>query len=125
MLSNYLAELWGISIVVISLAALIKPNYLKRLFIEVENETTMFFWGVISLVIGVAMVLAYNVWAQNWQVIVTILGWLTLVKGLAILFLPEKIKVWAKKIENAQILPFALVIMVFVGLVITYLGFTA
>lgn len=124
-LSNYLAEVWGISIVVVSLALLIKPNYLKRLFAEVENETTMFFWGMVSLVIGIAMILSYNVWEQNWQVIITILGWGSLVKGLSVLFLPELMKSWVKKMENQQWLPIALVIMVFVGLVITYLGFTA
>ena len=125
MLSNYLAEVWGISLVIIPLALLVNQKYLKRLFAEVENEATMFFWGMVSLVIGIAMVLAHNVWVQNWQVIITILAWLALLKGLALLFLPEYMKEWAKKMENKQWLPIALVVMVFVGLVITYLGFTA
>lgn len=124
-LSNYLAEVWGISIVIISLAVLANPKYLKRLFAEIENEATMFFWGIISLVIGIAMISAHNVWAKNWQVIITILGWLSLLKGLHLLFWPENAKKWAKKIENAPFLPFALVILIFIGLIITYLGFTA
>ena len=110
---------------IISLAILIKPKYLKGLFVEVENETKMFCWGVVSLVIGLAMVLSYNVWVQSWQVIITILGWLTLLKGLLVLFAPEFMKSQAKKIENQQWLPIALVVGVFLGLVITYLGFTA
>jgi uncharacterized membrane protein len=124
-LSNYLAEVWGISIVLISLALLIKPKHLKRLFAEVENETMMFLGGIISLIIGVAMVLAHNVWVQNWQVIVTILGWGSLVKGLSVLFLPELIKNWVKKMETAPFLPFALLVMLFIGLALTYFGFTA
>ena len=124
-LSNYLAELWGISIVAVSLALLIKPKYLKRLFTEIENQATMLFWGIVSLVIGLAMILAHNIWAQNWQVAITILGWASLIKGLAVLFLPELTKKYAKKMENQQWLPIALVIMLFAGLVITYLGFTA
>ena len=125
MLVNYLAEVWGISIVVISLALLIKPKYLKRLFVEMENEATMFFLGIVSFVIGLAMILAYNVWAKNWQVIITILGWLSLLKGLTVLFLPECTIKWAKKMENASFLPYALVAMVIIGLAITYFGFTA
>jgi len=125
MLSNYLAEVWGISIVAVSLALLIKPKYLKTLFAEVENEATMLFLGMVNLIIGVAMVLAHNVWARNWQVIITILGWISLVKGLSVLFLPEYMKKWVKKMENQQWLPIALVILVFVGLIITYFGFTA
>ena len=124
-LVNYLAEVWGISIVVVALALLIKENHLKRLFSAIETEENLFMWGLISFVLGVAMVLAYNVWAQGWQVIITILGWLALLKGLALLFMPEMIKNWAKKIESKQWLPIALVILIIIGLVITYLGFTA
>ena len=124
-LLNYLAEVWGIFLVLVPLALLVNQNYLKRLFAEVENEATMFFLSIVSLAIGLAMILAYNVWAKNWQVIITILGWLALIKGIAVLFLPELVKKWVKKIENAPFLPYALMIMVLIGLVITYLGFTA
>jgi uncharacterized membrane protein len=125
MITNYIAEIWGISIIITALALLIKPRYLKKLFAEVENEATMLFWGIISVVIGLSMVLAYNVWSKDWQVIITILGWATLLKGLAVLFLPEYLIKWVKKAENAPFLPFALLIALFIGLIITYFGFTA
>ena len=125
MLTNYLAQVWGIFLVLVPLALLINPKYLKRLFIEAENEATMLFLAMVSLIIGLAMILSYNVWDKNWQVIITILGWLSLAKGLAVLFFPEYIKKYVRKMENAPFLPIALVVMIFVGLVITYLGFTA
>jgi len=124
-LSNYLAEIWGISITVVCLALLIKEKHLRRLFAEIETENNMFCWGLASVVIGLAMVLAHNVWVKNWQVIVTILGWISLIKGLSLLFIPELVKSWVKKIESKQWLPFALVVGVFIGLAITYYGFTA
>lgn len=125
MLSNYLAELWGISLVIVSLALLIKEKHLKRLFAEIQSEETFFMWGLVTFVMGLAMVLAYSVWAMNWQVIITILGWATLIKGLFILFFPEVLKKCTKKIENHQFLPFALLIALFIGLVLTYLGFVS
>jgi uncharacterized protein YjeT (DUF2065 family) len=123
-LSNYLAELWGISIVIISLALLIKDKHLKSLYQKIETDESLFLWGFISLVIGVAMILSHNTWVSSWQVIITILGWLAFIKGIALLFVPELGKKYAKKIENQKWLPAALVILVFIGLVITYLGFT-
>jgi len=125
MLANYLAEVWGISIIVVSLTLLIKEKHLKRLFSSIETEESLFMWGLISFVIGITMILSYNVWIQGWQVIITILGWASLIKGLFLLFSPELMKNWAKKIERAPFLPFALLIAVFIGLVITYFGFTA
>ena len=125
MLTNYLAEIWGISMVIISLALLVKDKHLKSILAKVETEESLFMWGFISLVIGLSMVLSYNVWAQGWQLIITILGWLALLKGLALLFFPEHVKKMVKKMENQQWLPFLLVASVIIGLVITYFGFTA
>ena len=125
MLSNYLAEILGISTVVISLAFLVKEKYLKRLFTLMETGESFFLWGLISFVLGLAIVLAHNIWIQDWRLIITVLGWLFLIKGLFLLFASELMKKWAKKVENASFLPFVMVVMVFIGLVITYLGFTA
>jgi hypothetical protein len=125
MLSNYLAEVWGISMVVIALVLLVKESYLKRLFISMENEDNLFFWGFVTFIIGITMVLAHNIWVKDWQVIITIFGWASLLKGLFILFLPKITIFWIKKVENAPFIPYALVVAVFVGLAITYFGFTA
>ena len=125
MLVNYLAEIWGISIVVISLALLVNGKHLKHLFAAIETDESFFLWGFISLVIGVAMVLAYSVWVEAWQVIITLLGWAALLKGLCLLFAPEAMKRWAKKINCQKWMPFWLIVLLLIVLVITYLGFTA
>jgi uncharacterized protein YjeT (DUF2065 family) len=125
MLSNYLAELWGILMVIVSLALLVKDGHVKRLFSKIESEESLFMWGMVSVIIGVSMVLSHNVWVKNWQVVVTILGWASLLKGLMLLFAPDYVKKLAKQIENKQWLSYVLVAMVFVGLILTYLGFKA
>ncbi len=124
-LSNYLAELWGISLVVVCLSLLIKTKYLRRLFASLEDSNNLFCWGLCSLVIGIASVLGHNIWVNNWRVVVTIFGWMGLIKGLTLLFTPELTVKWVKKMENASFLPFALVAGVFIGLILTYFGFTA
>lgn len=121
-LSNFLAELWGITIVVVSFALLINPKRLEGLFTEVKNEATMTFLGVITLIIGIAMVLAHNVWVLDWRVAITILGWLTLLKGLDLLFLPERMKErWPKMKNRLWLLIFTFLFLG--GLVLAYLGF--
>lgn len=125
MLVNYLAELWGICLVAISLALLIKERHLKKLYASVESEDGLFLWGVVSLVIGVSMVLAYNVWEWQWQIIITLFGWASLLKGLTLLFLPDMVKSWTKKMETWPYLSYCLMASLLIGLTITYLGFTS
>lgn len=123
-LVNYLAELWGILLVIFSFGLILREKHLKRLYESVESEQGLLMWGLVSLVIGVAMVLSYNVWDLSWHVIITILGWVALLKGLAILFITDTVKFFTKRMENWKFVPYALVVALVLGLVITYFGFT-
>ena len=123
-LSNYLAALWGITIFVVSLSLLVKQKVLGKLVAEMKNEAIMYFGGIFSLVVGIAMVLAHNVWVLNWQVIITILGWLSLLKGLDVLFLPKRMKTRWAKMEKKQWFIIFLSLLIF-GLILIYFGFTA
>lgn len=125
MLANYLAELWGISLVIISFALLVRETHLKKLYASIETEDELFLWGVVCLVIGVAMILAYNVWVWQWQIIITLFGWASLLKGLVLLLMPGLMKSCTKKMQSSALMPYCLVIALIIGLVITYLGFTA
>jgi hypothetical protein len=126
MIVNFLAELWGISMVIISLALLWKENYFKNLSDSIANDDQkLFCWGIFSAIIGVAMVLGYNVWEWQWQIIITLFGWAALVKGLAMLFLPEQIKTLTGKLAQNQYFSYAPIAVLIVGLILTYLGFTS
>ena len=122
---NYVASIWGFALIVIPLALLINPKHLERVIMQLENDSNLFLWGIVAFVLGSAMVLNYNAWDSNWTVIITILGWLSLLKGLFLLFFPNLIKRWALKIAKGQWLSVWLVVIVFVGLLLTYFSFTA
>lgn len=123
-LSNYLAQLWGIIIVVVSFILLFNPKRLRRLFAEAHNESLLFFWGIVTFAIGLVMVLIHNLWVLDWPVCITLLGWLTLVKGLDLLFFPGRMKRrWPKMKNWVWVLIFSLLLLC--GLVLTYLGFAA
>jgi len=124
--ANYLAALWGFSLTIICLALLINKRSLKHIWHIAQDEVMLLFGGVMALVLGVASVLAFNVWDSTWTVIITLLGWATLIKGAVILFLPELTKKWYAKFEKrADILPVALVIGVILGCVLIYLGLSS
>jgi hypothetical protein len=54
----------------------------------VHNPPVLFIVGVIALGVGLAMILGHNVWSGGaLAVVVTLIGWLALVKGLLFLFL--------------------------------------
>jgi hypothetical protein len=49
--------------------------------------------GIITLAAGLAMVLAHNIWSGGaLTVIVTLVGWMTLIKSLSFLFLSREVE---------------------------------
>jgi hypothetical protein len=90
-LTAFLARLIGLFTI------LLVPTLLVHGSAIIENtaadKPVMLTYGIISLAIGVAMILGHNIWSGGaLPVVVTLVGWLILAKGLLILLIePETI----------------------------------
>ena len=122
---NFIVELWGFLFVAVGLSLLINKKDVKRLLQFVENDVVLFYTGAVTFVLGVASVLSYNVWASNWGLIVTILGWALVLKGACHLLWPSMVKKMTDKVKNVEWMPYVLLALVIIGLVLVYLGFKA
>jgi hypothetical protein len=80
----------GLFFVLISLPmAVNRPSTFQTVSGLVHDAPLLFVVGVILTTIGLAMVLSHNVWSGGpLPVVVTLVGWLTLAKGLLFLWLP-------------------------------------
>src|SRR5581483_8021982 len=95
---NFLAQLWGFSLVIICLAFLLKPRDVEGLLNFVHQDGAMITFGIINVILGVASLIGYHTFDQSWHVVITILGILVLVRGLACLFVPQFVQqkmMWA------------------------------
>jgi len=90
--TEYLGKLFGWYCVIAAIyAALHKPAFVELAAKVVHNQLLAFVAGAVALVCGLAMVLAHNVWwGGALPVVVTLLGWTNLLKGLLFLFLPTE-----------------------------------
>jgi hypothetical protein len=75
---------------------------------------------------GLAIVLTHNIWSGGvLTVIVTIIGWLTLIKGLVFLFMPPAtavgIVIWGSAYDQYFYLDMALALLL--GIYLTYESF--
>lgn len=84
------AQFWGWLTLTVALILFVRPKVLhdiKRLIIE--NRGFGLAYGLMSLILGITSVLLHNVWELNWHVVITIFGWLALLKGIIVLAWPE------------------------------------
>ena len=57
-----------------------------------SNAGLTYLAGFITVVIGLLIVAYHNRWTKNWTVLITILGWLALVKGISLIAFPQFIQ---------------------------------
>jgi hypothetical protein len=50
-----------------------------------KNTALTYFMGFTAVIIGFLMMNYHNVWEKNWTVLITIMGWLALIKGVLII----------------------------------------
>src|SRR5258706_12884852 len=112
---NFLAQLFGFSLILVCLSFLISQKNARNIFHLVEDEKLLLLVGIINIVLGIALVLTYNIWDSSWKVIVTVLEWLIIVKGSLILFLPDVTK---KIIENFKSKMSWMPVMFFAGVLL-------
>ena len=76
------------------------------------------------LIIGLLIVIEHNVWMGAWPVVVTLIGWIILLKGLMRLFFPEAfVKIMKDMLARAPYLVNSWVRLL-VGLYLIWAGFS-
>ena len=58
--------------------------------------------GYVTLILGLGTVILHNIWVFDWTVIITILGWCTLIKGILKMGFPEHVHKQARNFKNRQ-----------------------
>lgn len=123
----FLSKLVGLYVVVIAIAVLVnKPMMVATVTGLFQDPAVVVLSGVIALGIGLAIVLGHNVWSSAPAIIVTIIGWLSLLKGLALLLVPANVQAaYALGVNYNQYFSVYAVVTLVVGIYLTYAGFRA
>lgn len=123
--SKFLSKIIGIYLIIISMAMLINMHqFASHVNNLITDAPLMFVTGFFTLIFGIIMVVSHNVWQWNWRVMVTIVAWVVLFKGLYLIFYPQLInKMTILFIQNASFSYTATAIDFVLGLLFSYFGF--
>ncbi len=67
-----------------------------------KNKSFVISTGYISLLLGLGTVVLHNVWVADWRIVITLLGWFTLIKGILKVGFPEHIHKQSQKFRKKQ-----------------------
>lgn len=89
-----------------------------------KNAALVYIAGLISFIIGLTLVLLHNIWVLDWRVIMTIFGWITLIKGIWLIVLPGTlVKIAAAYIKNFRLVIFPWAFMFLLGIFLIFKGY--
>lgn len=122
--SIFLARVIGL-VGVISTAAVL-ARYKESLAFEeklVKNPANIYVSGFLIVILGVLLLVSHPAWTADWRVVITILGWLVLLKGLMRIFFPEAVRRLIQKKQSNRWFILGEFIMLLVGFYLLYYGF--
>lgn len=88
--SIFLARLIGPVFLLVGIGLLANPAAYRVMAEEfLRSRALIYLSGLLTMPVGLAIVLTHNVWAADWRLIITILGWLAVVGGALRLVYPQ------------------------------------
>lgn len=122
--SIFLARLFGLYLIIIAFVYFFRKTFLREVFRDFYNNSALVVvTSIINLFIGLLIILNHNIWEYSWRVVITLIGYLSLLKGILNLFAPEYGKKMATKVMEGNILMYSGVISLALGLYLLYHGF--
>lgn len=89
-ISKFLSKVLGLYLLIISASMYMHMSDIPNLLTGFMTFPSLLLTiGFITLILGLLMVLSHNIWQWSWKVIITILAWIILLKGICIIMFPH------------------------------------
>lgn len=120
--SLYLARSWGLFIAIICIGLLLHKKRFTNMLTKID-PVSFFVISMIILGVGAAQVVGYEVWEFNWKGLVTVFGWISLIKGFLIIFVPGYAEKFVKLAIKEHLYTLSMVVGLLAGLYLLYVGY--
>jgi len=85
----FLLKFWGWYCVVFFFILSFNPKRIKQIVEDLQDQKFTILISFLAIIIGLLNILFHNIWEPNIKVVVTLFGWLALLKGMMLFTFPE------------------------------------
>jgi len=123
-LSVYLARVWGLGSVLVCAGLLLNQGTFISMMEHLQADSIgILIAGILALGIGVAQVVGFNSWTVDYRGLITLLGWVSLLKGIAIIFVPGYLTQFAQVFIRETWYMTLVALFLILGAYLCYAGF--
>jgi hypothetical protein len=113
--SIFLAKFWGWYLLIFFFILSLNPKRIRQIFNDLRDEKFLILSSFLAIIVGLVNILHHNVWELNYKLIITGIGWSSLIIGLA-LFISPKPTVKFLTIINIKLIQVIYMLLFFIGL---------
>lgn len=123
-ISILIAKIASVVLLSAGVGLVLNKGYYKRMEEKFMQEAGVdYLAGIFTITIGCLILNYNNVWEASWAVVITLLGWIVLIKGISTLAFPKAMKVLTKAVTKTKMLKYYPAISIIFGLLLGYIGF--
>ena len=123
--ANLIAQIIGLLFSIDAVGVLINTAIYRRLVEEfTESPALRYLGGILALFFGLFILNFNNAWTADWTVIITIIGWLSVVKGVLLIVFPKVYLNFSNWMRMGDaMMRYIGIIYLLLGLFLTFKGF--
>jgi len=122
--SLIIAKIIGVIYLAFGLGLIFNRAYYKQAFTKMmEDSTYTILSGFMAIILGFIVVEYHPGSTEDWTIIITIIGWIAIVKGILLLAIPKSFNVFQSIFEKNSSLNIMTFFVFVFGLIFIYLGF--
>ena len=121
----FIAKIIGPIYVVFGVGLVLNPKIYQRVIQEFLNAYAIrYLAGFLALVFGLLIVQVHNVWEFHWAVVITIMGWMGIIKGVLLTVFPDTMtRLSERYTRSTHLLTVQSVGICILGLFLTIMGY--
>lgn len=124
MISLFFARVLGVYFFIMGLFCLLRGDFIRKALNEFVNHPGLLVLaGGLNVFLGLVIIFLHPRWEWSWIVLITIIGYLTLLKGLLRLFVPTTYETLGLRSSRRKTLWIYGIIYLIVGIYLIYEGF--
>lgn len=120
--SIFLAKFWGWYLIIFFLILSFNPKRIIQIIKDLEDQKFVIVISFAAIVIGLLNILLHNIWEDDWRLIITLIGWLSLFVGLSLFIFPKRTVLYLDYL-NIKFVQVIYMLLFFIGLFLLNMGY--
>lgn len=123
--SAFIARLMGPVLLINAIAILVNRRGFQEMIAgATRNPAVIYLTGLLTLLAGLLVVEFHNVWALDWRVLITIVGWLSILGGIARIIFPAGMAaIGEKMVSRDSLMVGGAIVSILLGGTLTIKGY--